>query len=57
VESCDRDARTLTIRPVAKHELENEDYTETNWHLGTGKPQVACICVRFGSEHSHQSRG
>lgn len=57
VESCDRGTRTLTIRPVKKDELVDLDYTATSWHLGTGEPQVACICVKFGNDHSHQSRG
>ena len=57
VESCDTQARTLTVRPVKKTELDALDYTATNWHLGTGAPQVACICVKMGTDHSHQSRG
>jgi hypothetical protein len=57
VESCDVVGRTLTIQPVAKAELEGLSYTTTSWHLGSGKPQMACVCVVMGSDHQHHSRG
>lgn len=57
VESCDPDTRTLTIRPTEKSELDDLNYTVTSWHLGSGKPQMACVCVYDGANHSHQSRG
>ena len=57
VESCDVEGRTLTIQPVPKQELDGITYTTTSWHLGTGVPQMACICVKFGDDHQHHSRG
>lgn len=57
VESTDVQSRTQTIVPVKKSELPNLDYTETSWRLDTGAPMMACVCIKFGSEHSHQSRG
>lgn len=57
VESCDVAGRTLTIKPVPKSELDGLDYTETSWDLATGKPQMACVCVKMGKDHQHHSRG
>jgi len=57
VESCDAKARTLTIRPVKKDEISELEYTATSWDLATGEASVACVCIKMGAEHSHQSRG
>ncbi len=57
LETCDIEGRTLMIRPVPKSDLDGLDYVTTSWHLGSGKPQMACVCVMFGNDHQHHSRG
>lgn len=57
VESTDIQARTQTIKPVKKNELTDLNYTDTSWRLDTGKAVTACVCVNFGNEHQHLSRG
>jgi hypothetical protein len=57
VETCDVEGRTLMIKPVPKSDLDGLDYITTSWHLGSGKPQMACVCVKFGNDHQHHSRG
>ncbi len=57
VESTDVKARTQTIKPDKKVNLKSLPVTETSWRLDTGKPMMACVCVKMGDSHSHQSRG
>lgn len=56
-ESVDVAGKTQTIRPIKKTELANFDYTETSWRMDNGTVMMACVCVKFGNDHSHQSRG
>lgn len=57
VENVDTGARTQLIRPMKKNELGSLNYTETSWRLDSGEPMMACVCVKSGDDHSHQSRG
>ena len=57
VESCDVSTRTLTIKPFKKSELDGLNFKATSWRLDTGKPLMACVCVKGQYDHSHQSRG
>lgn len=57
VENVDCKARVQTIQPLSKHELGDLNYTETSWRLDSGEPMMACMCVKMGDQHSHQSRG
>jgi hypothetical protein len=57
VENVDTKTRTQTIRPLKKAELAQLNYTETSWRLDSGEPMMACVCVKMGDQHSHQSRG
>lgn len=57
VESVDSAARVQSITPMKKAELGALNYTETSWRLDSGEPMMACVCVKSGDEHSHQSRG
>lgn len=56
-ESTDVLTRTQTIKPIKKTELAQNDYTETSWRLDNGTVMTACVCIKFGNDHSHQSRG
>lgn len=57
VESTNRATRVQTIEPVKIVEVRNLDTIETSWRLDTGKPTMACICVKMGQDHQHHSRG
>lgn len=58
LESTDRQTRTQTIEPIKIGEVERLDAIETSWRLDTGRPMMACVCVKYGpNEHQHQSRG
>ena len=56
-ESTDTITRTQTIKPIKKSELAEQDYTETSWRLDNGTVMTACVCIKFGNDHSHHSRG
>lgn len=57
IEMTDRNTRTQTIQPVNKNNPLLVDSIETSWRLDTGLPVQSCSCIRFGDDHSHQSRG
>lgn len=57
IEMTDRNSRTQTIKPVNKDNPLLVDSIETSWRLDTGFPVQACSCIKFGDDHSHQSRG
>ena len=42
LETCDDERRTLTIRPVKRSELEEDDLIFTNWSLGQEAEIQAC---------------
>ncbi len=58
LESTDRASRIQTIEPIRLSEVNALDAIETSWRLDTGRPVMACVCVKYGpNEHQHQSRG
>ena len=57
VESVDTLNKIQTVQPAKRSELGELDYTETLWRLDKGIAMTACVCIRFGNDHSHQSRG
>ncbi len=57
LETTDIPTRVQTVRPVNETEIAGVPYIETSWRLGDGWVAMACVCVKFGSDHSHQSRG
>ena len=57
LEDNDPETRMLTIKPVNKASLEGADTITTSWRLDTGEPEIDCKCIKYGDEHSHQSRG
>ncbi|MHB0865319.1 MAG: hypothetical protein ACYC1Y_00200 [Minisyncoccota bacterium] len=57
LETNDPVSRTLEMRPCSRAELENKEATVTSWRLDSGKPQMACVCVKMGDDHQHHSRG
>ena len=57
LETTDVPTRKQTIRPISSEELAKEDYIETSWRLGDNWVGMACVCVRMGDDHQHQSRG
>ncbi|HTD41105.1 MAG TPA: hypothetical protein VK671_10830 [Mucilaginibacter sp.] len=57
IEMTDRNTRTQTIQPIDKDHPLLIDSIETSWRLDTGLPVQSCSCIRFGDDHSHQSRG
>ncbi|WP_214073578.1 hypothetical protein [Mucilaginibacter sp. dw_454] len=57
IEMTDRKTRIQTITPVDKNSPLLVDAIETCWRLDTGFPVQACSCVKYGDDHSHQSRG
>jgi len=57
VESTDKENRTQTTKPIKKDDLSRMNHTETSWRLDTGKPMMACSCIKFGDDHQHLSRG
>jgi len=57
IEMTDRNTRTQTIQPVNKNHPDLIGSIETSWRLDTGIPIMGCSCIKFGDDHSHQSRG
>lgn len=58
LETNDTIQRTLLMKPVKISEIQNMDARITSWRLDTGKPQMACVCVKdSGGDHGHYSRG
>ncbi|MFN9109197.1 MAG: hypothetical protein ACK5XN_03840 [Bacteroidota bacterium] len=57
IESVDPITRTQTVKPYKKNELAGYDFIETAWRLDTGKAVMDCKCIKFGDDHSHQTRG
>ncbi len=57
LETTDIPSRVQTIEPVPEEELAGVPYVETSWRLGDGWVAMACVCVKYGDDHSHQSRG
>ena len=57
LETTDVPSRVQTIEPVPEASLADVPFVETSWRLGDGWVAMACVCVKSGSDHSHQSRG
>ncbi len=57
LETTDVPSRVQTIEPVKEETLAGMPYVETSWRLGDGWVAMACVCVKYGDDHSHQSRG
>jgi uncharacterized repeat protein (TIGR03803 family) len=54
VEDCDDVTRTLTIRPMKRTDIKEENLMQTNWRLDTKTPVLGCrgYCVMREGSHS-----
>lgn len=55
VETCDEDARTLTIRPVKRNKLASlPDVKQTQWRVDVNGLLLGCVqyCINTGDGHS-----
>lgn len=57
LETTDVSSRVQTIRPISRDEVAGIDALETSWRLDTRGALMACVCIKMGDDHSHQSRG
>jgi hypothetical protein len=55
MESCDEEARTLTLRPMKRSELDEEDVIFTSYSLGSGSALQACSKKDHGPVLATQS--
>lgn len=54
VEECDDQNRTLTLRPMKRSEINEENLMQTNWRLDTKSSVQGCrgYCVMLEGRHS-----
>lgn len=54
VESTNTETRTQTVRPMLVGELDQQEYTITNWKLSEGENIVkrTCVCTRTNQGHT-----
>lgn len=54
VETCDSEARELTIRPAKQSDYDQSDLVETSWRLSDGATLVSCVqvCVIRNGKHA-----
>lgn len=53
LESCDPEARTLTIEVKSEGEIDSSDFKETAWRLSDGTVMLKCLtgCVKKDGSH------
>lgn len=53
VEECDEESRTLSLRPMKKVGIKEENLMQTNWRLDTGDSVQGCTayCLMDGGRH------
>ena len=56
VEFCDKENRTLTIRPVKKQTLTGRKLIETSWRLDTKKSTLGCVLACYSDSQGHSQQ-
>jgi hypothetical protein len=53
VEECDEESRTLTLRPMKRLGINEENLMQTNWRLDTGASMGGCVayCLMDAGHH------